>query len=315
MQSYDSKYLITENRVREGRSVGQFGEKLRRERELRDIKLEEMSAATKIGTRALRALEEERFDQLPGGIFNKGFVRAYARYVGINEEEAVSDYIAATKNLTGNAEELNISLLARQVEATRAAEGVQKRGVNAFVWALIVVIVVFSIGIGGWPYLRNWWAHRKSGTAPPQAAAVAPQVQAASAAQQAPPALSSSTTPSSAVVPQPAAPTASAVSTSASETAKTQKPEPRNLSLVISAKERSWVEVTVDGKVVLSRILDPNSSLEQREQTFQAKDKVVLVTGNAAGLDFTFNGQPFRPSGRLNVRRVLTFTSEGVEEQ
>ena len=43
----------------------------------------------------LRALEEEKFDQLPGGIFNKGFVRAYARHVGLDEDQAIADYMAA----------------------------------------------------------------------------------------------------------------------------------------------------------------------------------------------------------------------------
>ena len=45
----------------------------------------------------LRALEDEHFDQLPGGVFNKGFVRAYARQVGLNEEEAIADYLAAVR--------------------------------------------------------------------------------------------------------------------------------------------------------------------------------------------------------------------------
>jgi len=59
------------------------------------ITLEEIATSTKIGTRSLRALEEEDFDQLPGGIFNKGFVRAYAKYLGIDEEQAVADYLTA----------------------------------------------------------------------------------------------------------------------------------------------------------------------------------------------------------------------------
>ena len=58
-----------------------FGEKLKLEREKRKITLDQISASTKIGTRMLQALEEDRFTQLPGGIFNKGFVRAYARVV------------------------------------------------------------------------------------------------------------------------------------------------------------------------------------------------------------------------------------------
>src|SRR6267154_2131827 len=45
----------------------------------------------------LRALEDEHFDQLPGGVFNKGFVRAYARQVGLDEEETITDYLAALR--------------------------------------------------------------------------------------------------------------------------------------------------------------------------------------------------------------------------
>ena len=59
--------------------LSSFGEKLRREREMRGVTLEEIAESTKIGTRSLRALEQEDFEKLPGGIFNKGFVRAYSR--------------------------------------------------------------------------------------------------------------------------------------------------------------------------------------------------------------------------------------------
>ena len=73
-----------------------FGDKLKLEREKRKITLEEISASTKIGTRMLQALEGDKFGQLPGGIFNKGFVRAYARAVGLDEEQAVADYLQAS---------------------------------------------------------------------------------------------------------------------------------------------------------------------------------------------------------------------------
>lgn len=74
-----------------------FGEKLRKQREQRGITLEAISSTTKISTRMLRALEEEKFEQLPGGVFNKGFVRAYARQVGLDEEEAIADYLTALR--------------------------------------------------------------------------------------------------------------------------------------------------------------------------------------------------------------------------
>ena len=77
--------------------MGAFGEKLRKQREQRGIALEAISNTTKISTRMLRALEDEQFDQLPGGVFNKGFVRAYARQIGLDEEETVTDYLAALR--------------------------------------------------------------------------------------------------------------------------------------------------------------------------------------------------------------------------
>ncbi|MGO9167755.1 MAG: helix-turn-helix domain-containing protein, partial [Candidatus Sulfotelmatobacter sp.] len=75
--------------------MGAFGEKLRQQREQRAISLDAISSVTKISTRMLSAIENERFDQLPGGVFNKGFVRAYARQVGLDEEETIADYLAA----------------------------------------------------------------------------------------------------------------------------------------------------------------------------------------------------------------------------
>src|ERR1035438_9594314 len=78
-------------------TVGTFGEKLRKQREQRGISLDTISTITKISPRMLRAIEDEHFDQLPGGVFNKGIVRAYARLIGLDEEEAVTDYLAALR--------------------------------------------------------------------------------------------------------------------------------------------------------------------------------------------------------------------------
>src|SRR5882672_6659136 len=70
-----------------------FGETLKRERELREISLREISDATKINVRYLEALEQNRFDALPGGLFNKGFIRAYATYIGVDGEAMVDSYL------------------------------------------------------------------------------------------------------------------------------------------------------------------------------------------------------------------------------
>src|SRR5437667_359455 len=73
--------------------MASFGETLKRERELREISLRQISEATKINIRYLEALEGNRFDVLPGGLFNKGFIRAYSKYIGIDGEAMVDSYL------------------------------------------------------------------------------------------------------------------------------------------------------------------------------------------------------------------------------
>jgi cytoskeleton protein RodZ len=77
--------------------VGEFGDKFRKAREAKKISLDDASNVTKIGARMLQAIEEEKFDLLPGGVFNKGFIRAYAKHLGINDEEAVTEYLGCLR--------------------------------------------------------------------------------------------------------------------------------------------------------------------------------------------------------------------------
>ncbi|HLG16271.1 MAG TPA: RodZ domain-containing protein [Blastocatellia bacterium] len=69
-----------------------LGEELRRRREERGISLTDISEATKIGTRFLKAIETDKFSVLPGGIFTRSFIRAYAKHIGMSEDEAIALY-------------------------------------------------------------------------------------------------------------------------------------------------------------------------------------------------------------------------------
>ena len=71
---------------------GNFGERLKRERELREVTLEEITSGTRIGPRFLEALENEEWEKLPGGVFGRGFVRTIARYLGLDEESLLGEY-------------------------------------------------------------------------------------------------------------------------------------------------------------------------------------------------------------------------------
>jgi|YNPBryantNP2012_1023418.scaffolds.fasta_scaffold25397_1 cytoskeleton protein RodZ len=69
-----------------------FGPYLARERTLRNIRLEEIAAKTRISLQVLRALESEDWDALPARVYVRGFIRAYARHVGLDENEVLLRY-------------------------------------------------------------------------------------------------------------------------------------------------------------------------------------------------------------------------------
>lgn len=70
-----------------------FGAELRRERELRGIPLREIAVATKVNLRFLEALERDDFSGLPGGLFTRGFIRAYAHHIGADADRLVNAYL------------------------------------------------------------------------------------------------------------------------------------------------------------------------------------------------------------------------------
>jgi cytoskeleton protein RodZ len=69
-----------------------FGASFKQARESKGISRDQIAAETRISTRFLLAIENEEFNLLPGGIFNRGFVRTYAEKIGLDPEQALADY-------------------------------------------------------------------------------------------------------------------------------------------------------------------------------------------------------------------------------
>ncbi len=114
--------------------MGKFGDKFRKARESKKLSLDEVSNVTKISSRMLKAIEEENFDLLPGGVFNKGFIRAYAKHVGLDPEDAVTEYLAAIqqseldsrKDLISETQSSNHRPALTKVKAKAASKGAPK---------------------------------------------------------------------------------------------------------------------------------------------------------------------------------------------
>ena len=80
-----------------------LGAELKRERELRGVTLEEIARETKIRASLLGYIEDDRFDRLPAGVFRRSFVRSYARYLGIDEDKSVREYLLVEDRLNPRA--------------------------------------------------------------------------------------------------------------------------------------------------------------------------------------------------------------------
>src|ERR1700760_1629769 len=106
--------------------MGTFGETLRQGGGFRGITLDAITRDTKISNHHLVALEQEHFNQLPGGVFNKSMVREYARVVGLDQEEWVGRYLSAHQS-TKDVDEDGWMRFAENASKARADAGRRRR--------------------------------------------------------------------------------------------------------------------------------------------------------------------------------------------
>jgi cytoskeleton protein RodZ len=296
-----------------------FGEKLKQEREKRKITLEQISSSTKIGTRMLQALEEDNFNQLPGGIFNKGFVRAYSRFLGLDEDQTVAEYLQAS----GDAAPASTEIAAREDEARENEQNISRLEAISDVhsrqlpWGLLAaLLLLIALALSLWSY-RQRESARQSQRQTPTAAAM--RVPAAPVSAEASGKLSNSesvsgasttTTPTTGA-PANSPPAAGSTSTGASGTrnAVTAVPAqaPGEFTVVIQAREESWISITADGKTVPSEVLAAGS-----ERTIHGRKEIVIKAGNAGGIDFRFNGKNIATGGQSGEVKTVTFGPAGM---
>jgi cytoskeleton protein RodZ len=299
--------------------VGAFGEHLRREREMRGISLDEIVASTKIGRRLLRALEDEQFELLPGGIFNKAYVRAYAKCVGMDEEKAVAEYLEAAKETPPDTR-----VIAQQHASIHSDRPRESTGFPLV--PVLILLVVVTGGVAGWKAYQDHRYEKQLRTAAMSASDAsqspsgsAPQTASGNAAS--PPVsapASSSPTSASPVATNnvPSSPTADqpphGVSPASSTTAYTvgAPAAEGTFDVTVRPKDPAWVSIKSDGKFVVRGIIKPPDV-----KTIRASSQVVFFTGNAGALEVSFNGKNVPLPTNPNQEQVLVFDSRGIVQQ
>jgi cytoskeletal protein RodZ len=125
-----------------------LGEKLRQAREERGVSISEVAEQTRISPLYIESIENDDYRNLPGGIFNKGFVKSFAKYVGVNEQEAMTDYghlIAAKEGATVD-----------DVKTYRPEVLTDDRSYSSSVPTIIVAVIILSLMTAGVLFLVNY---------------------------------------------------------------------------------------------------------------------------------------------------------------
>ncbi len=284
-----------------------FGENLQREREMRGVTLEEISAATKISVRFLKALEAEEFSRLPGGIFTRSFIRAYSKYLGLDEEHVLGEYqLAAQPQAEVDLNRVTVAKSAPQTGSSRAA--------------LLALLLAAAMLLGGYAlyrYSRPTTEVQERATNPaanssapsfaparsenPRSVPAVPAVPAGSGPEgQGPPAASRKQTPQAETNPpaiHPEIPPSPGTGQGQSD-----------LVLQVAATEQAWVAVSADGKTAFQRILNPREF-----KTVKAKKSFDVVTGNAQGVVLTLNGETLNPLGGHNAYKKIHLTHDDLK--
>jgi cytoskeleton protein RodZ len=254
-----------------------FGEELRRERVIREISLEEISAATKISLRLLTALEASDVSRLPAPTFTRGFIRAYARHLGLDPEEMVNAYLQDVKS-------------AVTLEAPSGKKGRSRsrflRGRRATAGTIVggVTTILLFLGLIASPERRPL----------PSRPRIAPPAEPVAFKN-----VSLSTEPAPAIREDPAP-------------VEPQVEEPAaRVSLLLECDEDSWAKLTADGETVFSGLIRRGES-----RRFEAREGFRLTLGNAGGVRVTIDGRPLdRLGGDGEVIRDLPLPGAPLAER
>jgi len=307
-------------------SIGDFFKQVR---ETKGLTLEEVASKTRIRSDFVQALEEGNFAKLPDQVFARGFVRSYARSLGLDEEDAIHRFIqsaGAFYEKQGERERLKV----RQAEEERKRQANRKAVAIAIGIAILTLIVLLSRE-------QSSLLVRRASTEPPSTATkrtVTPE----SGTHDAPtrqdverPTTASQTKP---IEPPP--PNASvknntnieqttgspSVASSAPQQAVLPVPPPLGMNeslagipldssaspdeqmvLDLEATELTWVVIQTDGGSPQEALLRPGE-----KASWKGQDQFILTLGNAGGVKAALNGKPqkpFGPSGKVTRDIVL----------
>ncbi len=280
------------------------GRELAARREELSLTVEQIAAHLNLAPRQVEAIEADNFDALPGMAIARGFVRSYAKLVGVEAEPLLAAMAPAIAPMT-ESRPIKPAYVSKSYSGKGLSFGDSGNRKSKIVWVVLslvlAVIIVVAIQQGdslSWPGSSEESASQSEVTQPAQNAApdgraveVLPAPEFSS--EPAPEA------PSDAAAPQSSgSPAASTAQASSSETRATADAK----GVLLKARQESWIELRhLDGAVVAARLVEAGT-----EASFPVKGEMILTIGNAAGMDVVLHGKPVDLQNRTrgNVARI-----------
>ena len=245
-----------------------FGGKLRQARERRGISLRQIAASTKISAAALEALERNDISKLPGGIFSRAFVRAYAVEVGLDPDDTVKEFLDRFN------QEPPPTAESAMIVPQEETDFEQKQKMAALGLKIAILGIPILLLIVYFTFFRNRSAVQAEGEPAPAATSPAPPDTAAPSAPARPPVAEA-----------------------------TPPPAPGQLKLEIHPTGECWVSLTIDGKKLFARVM---RSGERETHTVQRE--AVVEIGDAGAFAYAINGRAGKSLGDVGQVKTLKLT-------
>jgi cytoskeleton protein RodZ len=272
------------------------GTLLRMERERLGLSQAQITEMTRMRTPVVEAIEKEAWDSLPPPVFVRGFLRSYAKVLGLSQEVVIDLY---AKNVPPESP--------GQVPPPEPSRSRWQRA-----WLVLLLLVVLAALYGVWLSYPSLQVSQGSRETEKRVQEVASQTSPAD--QEVSPVPSQQAAPSSPpvrVVEEPPkqepAPTQSTTQEAPSRPKEVESPardqagEDGWLSLTGIVKERTWIRITIDGKDEKEYLFQPGSRPQWR-----GKESFYMLVGNAGGIDFDLNGK--RVGNLGNPGQVIRLT-------
>jgi len=254
-----------------------IGTRLKEARTKRGASLDDVYGKTRIHMNILEALEGDRPPEFLSRVYVKSFVKRYARYLGIEEDEAVKAFLAdpvqekqpLASPVPSEKKNIFIDDLKKKLKLDSIDPEQMKKLIRPISLALAGIFVIYIIGFTGMKIVKGVGRFR----ARRRAASVA-------VADRTPEVIE--------------------------KTGFVSIPAKKDLALELKTTEDVWMEVKSDGKIVFRHVL-PKGSTEK----WNAKKSIELWLGKAQAVEMTLNGQALKPAGRGVVKNII-LTREGM---